>query len=590
MFAPIFSNKGKRGLMTLEEEIIQTLDAGRWLDFVSGYNLRDDADEPAMRSLATQFHNAGRVDLLAAIDGFDDDSFRFYEIQQFYSDTLPQLEAEPAAMLTAVRRLVNEGGPNRDGGFIALPFRNWCGTQGRAAAIADLLDFEAPRDGWYLRLAIEGASASDPDAALDWALRLIAGKPGPARTAALEALGSLGSTPARAARALQALRGHLEQETDDAALGMALYAAIELHGRGAQANPQDTAAIVTIAVDRGSTEMRLRAMRAMWFQWKAVAPLILDQLIAIAKTVAGDEAIAIDHLDHALYQMTSGDDVELAISIVRALLSANRGSLTVHSFDGFEHQLLTKHRARFDVLAVEWFVSGDRALGEAVMALVRKVHGAPIKLRPDLAPFGYGPAELIFLARKAVGYLFSTPISATSLLMAIMRTGVADAVKGATELLFDPLLVNYSGELGEFLRKAAEDKADPATPHVEAALQQLDAYLDGLRAVGRVKALDPSERERMIEWRRRQQEMEEAMKAGEKESIFSQLATKVVLLYGNRSITYVPPYRDEPGPERRLVTEMQSHHHSQEYARMSVVDPHGIDLMLRHFRVERLPT
>jgi hypothetical protein len=193
-----------------------------------------------------------------------------------------------------------------------------------------------------------------------------------------------------------------------------------------------------------------------------------------------------------------------------------------------------KAHARFETLAVEWFVSGDRALGEAVMALVAKVHGAPMLLRPDLAPFGYGPAELIFLARKAVGYLFSTPVTAASLLMAIMRTGIGDPVKGATELLFDPLLVNYSGELGEHLREAAKDTDDPVAPHVQAALQQLESYLEGLRAVGRVKALDPSERERMIEWRRRQQEMEEAMKAGEKESIFSQLATKVVLLYGNQ--------------------------------------------------------
>src|SRR3546814_18034804 len=64
---------------------------------------------------------------------------------------------------------------------------------------------------------------------LDWALGLIAGKPGPARAAALEALGSLGNTPERAARAIEALRGHLKQETDDAVLAMALYAAIELH-------------------------------------------------------------------------------------------------------------------------------------------------------------------------------------------------------------------------------------------------------------------------------------------------------------------------------------------------------------------------
>jgi hypothetical protein len=578
--------------MTLEDEIILTLEAGQWLDFVSGYNLRDDADEASMRALAIGLHNSGRFDLLTAIDGFDGDgnSFRFYEIQQFYSDALPQLAAEPEAMLKAVRRLVEEGGPNRDGTFIALPFRDWCKGTGRATAIAALLDFSAPRDGWYLRLALEGASTNDPDVALDWALALIADKPGPQRIAALEALGSLGPTPTLAMHAIAALGDQLEHEADDQILGLGIYAAIELHGRGEQANPADTAKIVAIAATRGSTEMRRRAMKALWFQWKAITPAILDQLIGIAVTVEGSDPIAVDHLDHALYQMTSGEGVERAITIVRKLLSANRGTLTVHSFDSFEHQLLTKHRARFETLAVEWFVSGDRALGEAVMALVRKVHGTPMVLRPDLTPFGYGPAELIFLARKAVGYLFTTPISAASLLMAIMRTGVSDAIKGATELLFDPLLVNYSGELGEHLREAAKDINDPASQHVAAALQQLETYLDGLRAVGRVKALDPSERERMIEWRRRQQEMEEAMKVGEKESIFSSLATKVVLLYGNRSITYVPPFGDEPGPERRMVTEMQSHHHSHEYARMIVVDPHGIDLLLRHFRVERMPT
>lgn len=170
-----------------------TLEAGQWLDFVSGYNLRDGADEASMRALAIGLHNSGRFDLLTAVDGFDGDgdSFRFYEIQQFYSDALPQLAAEPEAMLKAVRRLVEEGDPSRDGAFIALPFRDWCKGTGRATAIAALLDFSAPRDGWYLRLALEGAPTNDPDGALDWALALIADKPGPQRTAALEALGSL---------------------------------------------------------------------------------------------------------------------------------------------------------------------------------------------------------------------------------------------------------------------------------------------------------------------------------------------------------------------------------------------------------------
>jgi hypothetical protein len=577
--------------MTLDDEIIQALGTGQWFEFVGGYNLREDADEAAMHVRAAGLHNEGRIDLLNAIAGYNDDGdmSRIYEIQQFYAGVLPKLEANPEAMFWAVRQLVEKFGNNIDGGFIALPFREWCKSSGRGIGIADLINFEAPNSGWYLRLALEGASTSDPASALDWALGLLQSTRKSSRIAALEALWALAPTPTLAHRAIAILRDQLEQEHDDETLGLGLYAAIELHGRSAGSNQADTETIVSLAMERGGREMRRRAIQALFSQCNSVAPAIFDRLIAIAKAIEVDDTITVNNLDQALYQMSFHTHIEQAIDVVRALLSCNRGVLTIHDFPRFENQILTKHRGRFETLAVEWFVSGDRALGEAIMGLVRKVHGSPMVLRPDLKSFSYGPAELIFLARKAVGYFFLTPISAASLLQAVMRTGVKDAVAGATELLFDPLLVNYSGELGEYLREATKDTLDPATPHVAAALRQLDAYLDGLRAVGRIKALDPSERERMIEQQRRQQELAEAVKAGEKESIILQFATRVRLLYGNRSISYHPSFGDESGLENRLVTEMQSHHHSQEYARMIVIDPHGIDLMLRQFRVERLP-
>lgn len=576
--------------MSVAEEIRAAICARQWMDFLSQYPLRDDADEDAMHDAAISLHNAGEIDLLAEIDELGDveGSYRFYEIQSFYAKALPGIEAAPAAMLGAVRRLVEEGGPNRDGMFIALPFRQWCGGPGRAGAIAALLDFTMERDAWYLRLAIEGASAADADAALGWAMSLIDEGPALARNAALEAMGSLGGGDAgRSTHALRGLRTFAEQHEDDLSLALALFAAVELHGRNGGAGETDTAAIVDRAAQFGGSEMRMRVASALWFLWNTVAPAILDQLIAIAKTITGDERAAIANLDHALYQMGSGPQIDLAIDLVEALLAANHGTLSVHQFSSFEHQLLTKHRDRFERLAVLWFVSGRRGLGEAVMALVRKVHGAPMVLTVDLASFGFGAAELIFLARKAVGYLFAMPITAASLLLGVMRTGIPDAVNGATELLFDPLLVNYSGDLSEFLRNECQDSRDAATPHVTTALRQLDDYIAGLRAVGRVEALDPSERERTIEWRRRQQEMDEVWKQSEKDSIFSQLATKVAVLYGNRSIIYV---EGPDGETRRLVNEMQSYSHTIEAARMTAVDPHGIDLVVRRFRVERLPT
>jgi len=573
--------------MANPDQIRAAISERRWLDFLSDYELSDDAAAVEIRDAAVQLHNSGAVDILAAIEEFENGSqdVRFYAVQTFYASALPHINAQPQAMLAAVRRLVAEGGPNRDGAFIAPAFRDWCAVGGRASAIADLLDFRSERDPWYLRLAVEGAARADPDAALDWALALIKAGPPSVRHATLEALSACtGEDSSRGARALSNLVHMMQAHDNDLTLSHGLLAAVAIHGRSG-AGEADVASIIDRARKFGASEVRQRGAAALWYQWKVASSPVRERLVAIVKTIPAAEGNALAMLDRALYQMAGGDELELAIEIVEAVLVDNDGELSIHTLSSFEHQLLSKHIRRFETLAAAWFVSGHQALGEAVTALVRKIHGEPVFFTVDLSTFGYGETELIFLSRKAIGYLFHTPVTAASLLLAVMRTGVGEAVKAATDLLADPLLINYSGDLSEYLRDHCQRSDDPATPHVAAALDRLERYVDGLRTVGRIKALDPSERERIIERRRHQDEMEAAMKEGTKESIFSLISTKIVLLYGNRSILYV---EDPNGETRRLVSDMQSYSHSIEAARMIAVDPHGLDLMLRQFRVERL--
>lgn len=505
---------------------------------------------------------------------------------RFYSDAIPQLEASPEAMLAGVYRLVKEGGPNRDGGAFGPAFRSWCGTGDRAVQVAALLDMTSERADWYLRHVLEGAAIADADRAIDWAIGLIKAGSAIERRAALDALSGLDTDDlARAQRALTALKDIVGEVDDDDTLSRCLFAAVDIHGRGTGLGEAEICVVIDRATELGGLEMRFRASMALWFQWKAASPPVLDRLVRIAKSLKAEDARALDHLDHALYQMLGGDRVDLAVEIVTAVLVANPGTLGVRSFNSFCDHLLVDHTKRFEQLAVEWLVSGERALGEAIMSMVLHVHGEPIFFTIDLVPFGYDAETLVFLSRKAVGYLFSTPVTAASVLLTVMRTGVPDAVQAATELLVDPLLVNYSGDTGDYLRDHCQRTDDLATPHVTAALAQMEVYIAGLKAVGRMKAFDPSERERIIQWRLRQDEMQAAMKEGEKKSILAQIATKVVLLHGKRSITWVD---DPDGQTRRLVNDMQSYSHFVEAARMITVDPLGLDLMLRQFRAERM--
>ena len=58
-----------------------------------------------------------------------------------------------------------------------------------------------------------------------------------------------------------------------------------------------------------------------------------------------------------------------------------------------------------------------------------------------------------------------------------------------------------------------------------------------------------------------------------------------VLLYGRRSITYV----EGPNDVRRPVEmELKGHSFTFELPRMEILDPIGLDFMLRVFRIERL--
>jgi hypothetical protein len=571
----------------VDEQIRIAIGERRWLNYLALREFDNDAGEQARWAAAISLHNDGEINLLGALTEFDvAQDIRFFSVMRFYSHAIPELDASPEAMLAAVSRLVKEGGPNRDGGAFGPALRSWCGVGDRAPQIAALLDMTDERASWYLRHIMQGAALGDPDRAIDWAIRLIETGSVIERGAALDALSGLGTDdPSRAQRALTALMDAVGAVEDDDTLSRLLLAAVEIQGRSNGVGEAEVCAVIDRASRVGGIEMRFRAMMALWFHWKSASAPVLDRLVLIAKSLGPEDARALDHLDHALYQMLGSDRIELTIEIVTAVLAANHGTIGIRTFDSFCDHLLVNHTSRFEQLAVEWLISGERSLGEAVMSMVLHVHGEPIFFTVELAPFGYDAETLIFLARKAVGYLFSTPVTAASLLLTVMRTGVTDAVQAATELLADPLLVNYSGDTGNYLRDHCQRADDPATPHVAAALAQMEAYIDGLRAVGRVKAFDPSERERIIQWRLRQDEMQAAMKEGEKGSILAHIATKVILLHGNRSITYV----DDPGGEtRRLVNDMQSFSHFVEAARMITVDPLGLGLMLRQFRAERM--
>lgn len=79
--------------------------------------------------------------------------------------------------------------------------------------------------------------------------------------------------------------------------------------------------------------------------------------------------------------------------------------------------------------------------------------------------------------------------------------------------------------------------------------------------------------------------MRQAFKQAQSGSVLMRLVKRSVILYGNRSISYL----GGPEPSRRPV-EMDLHSHgvSIEFPRMEVTDPVGLNYLIRVFRGERM--
>lgn len=238
-----------------------------------------------------------------------------------------------------------------------------------------------------------------------------------------------------------------------------------------------------------------------------------------------------------------------------------------------------------------------RLAGHANLELRRRALFAIGRL--DLAKATGGREQALAVIDKAVeGHaqqhrlrcgpsLFLRPISAASFVVSLLGRAPADPpLQGGLEaLLLNPLLINFSGNVAEYLGSRAAIEEEPVKAAIQRSLDGLERYLAGLRSVGEIAALHPSLEHRDAYRRHFAGEMARSFKKAQAESVLMQLVHKSVLLYGRKAIHHVI------GPEgeiNRMETHLGSHGTQIEVPRLTILDPHGLDYMLRVFRHERL--
>src|SRR5690606_27454599 len=152
------------------------------------------------------------------------------------------------------------------------------------------------------------------------------------------------------------------------------------------------------------------------------------------------------------------------------------------------------------------------------------------------------------------------------------------------QLLFDPLLVNYTGEPLQYVEQRTAGASTSVAVCLSNAVKHVESYLDDLRSVGTIRELPPGRAQREAYHSSQARQFAEAYKEAEKRSVFMSILHKSVLLYGRKSISYV--YGPD-GKMHRTEMPLQAHSMEVEVPRGERIDPFGLDYMLRVFRAER---
>ena len=192
--------------------------------------------------------------------------------------------------------------------------------------------------------------------------------------------------------------------------------------------------------------------------------------------------------------------------------------------------------------------------------------------------------DQIFMARKCIGFLWLHEVTAASILLSILKHGKQATRTEVEELLFDPLLLSYGGELRDFLITQSSSKSKRIAQCAQRLLDKHDTYIKGLEQTNGLVELLPTNAQRRAAAAKDHERNRDIQKQAHKRSIFADIFSHSTLLYGKKSFTMTYGAGDKKTPSIMPLSEFS---YSMELPRLSVVDPVGFHETLTTFRLEQ---
>lgn len=576
----------------LREKLLEAYRVGSFIETAIELSCGSKENRNKVSESLVALHNKGALNIIEEFNGLrnsQDAGSDFFLARHILENSLPHLNAPLLNVMECVAKLVEEAGQDMAANTIFEPFIDFCAADISRPVEGLKLIEESPKL-WanFICPVIVAGTRLDISRFYEEAVALTSHDDIEMRRSAIFSLGRIQfhQDTEMPMMAIKHLENLVAKNADDLILGNIFKSICSICKQyDSQENRVDK--ILDDALSKGQDYTLHAASEEFCFRTdeltKPIRSVIMRNLMRINPNNKG----TIDNIDYGIADLMKKENQDQAIKFLENLLLAHPSDLSLKLFDSVIHQALSSGKHLLNKLFTRWFLKGDRVLCDGIRIILKKVHGKEMHLEADLEEMpSPNPVILLFVARKTIGYLFFKPITSASIITSLMRqTDNPDALRDLTSLLFDPLLLNYPGSVGEFLKTCVSRETGQTRDAIQMALNDLEIYFEDLKSIDNVPEMHPPQSQREAYARHFNQEMSGAYKEAMKGSIVNLLFSKSVLLYGRKSIDYI--YNDS-GEAKRMEIPLQSHGTEMEFPRREHIDPFGLDYMLRLFRMERL--
>ncbi len=568
------SSPAKTTLLT-DAEIIAHYRAGTLLPELQ--RPIDTSHQEALHGQLAALHNAGNIDMLALVatpEFRNLDRRHFFSIQHVYYGVIPRLDAPPLVMLEMVQRFVTQGGNE---GIATMPREAFCRwiaqVPERAKEIIAAAQSDPGMDREVLRVAL--VTLGDLSS-----VKLFLAVTDARRQAAIAALGAINPQNQQAGdEALTELVAITTTDPEDGMRGTAIFAAFSLLQYCKAQAPKWVPRLLAAVTAAPSDVTRTAILQGLWHHTDLFQTADAKAALAVASSGDLSSEGLIGSFGATLSHLIGGVYHDLAIDCLTGLLATDGKALPLDNFQVLEHDLMSLDPSKLFALSVRWFTTGDQKLCEAMSRLIGNAQQAH-PFDASLAGFGLTGNQMIALCHKAIGYLLLAPIVAASFVVAALRSDDKTVEPELIQLLLQSLLINYGDTVVAYLKSLT--KTDIADQAVRKALKLYRNYEKGLDITPPIRELHPSSYQRGIVRQKHYVMGNEIRNQAHRQSVFFSLVHRSTLLYGRKAITYVG------GPGKPPVSmQMKTISAGLELPRLQVIDPVGLDWLIRIFRVSK---